>query len=275
VQKNRQGIEKTLGESHLRNSILIRSPRSLAARIRQSQMDLPAAGADPERIPAARDIPIRARLSSSRCDGHAPRAISAQSRSGWAMRPLTLLYPEWLPGNHAPRGPIASIAGLRISGGGKPIAWRRDPAYVYAFHVDVPAGVRELTVDFQHLSPTASPQGRIVMTPDLLNLQWEKMTLYPAGYFTRNIPVSASVTYPAGWTAATSLDVASKRGDRIAYKPVSYETLVDSPVFAGRYYRKEKLSSNVNLNLFADRPEDSPQRLPSSWRRTAAWSSRR
>jgi predicted metalloprotease with PDZ domain len=87
-------------------------------------------------------------------------------------------------------------------------------------------------------------------------VQFEKMSLYPAGYFTRNISIAPSVTYPAGWTAATSLDVASKRGDRIAYKPVSYETLVDSPIFAGRYHRKEKLSPNVNLNLFADRPED-------------------
>jgi len=111
-------------------------------------------------------------------------------------------------------------------------------------------------VEFQHLSPTEPNQGRIVMTPDLMNLQWEKMSLYPAGYFTRGIPIQANVTLPAGWQAATSLDVASRRGDRIAYKPVSYETLVDSPMFAGRYYRKEKLAEDVNLNIFADRPTD-------------------
>jgi predicted metalloprotease with PDZ domain len=243
----------------LRKAILI----SLAAAIAlpafaQSPNSLPQPAPIPNRIPASRDIPYPGTLSIHVDATDTARAIFRVRQTVPVANagPLTLLYPEWLPGNHAPRGPISTIAGLQITGNGRAIPWRRDPGNVFAFHVDVPAGVRELTVDFQHLSPTASPQGRIVMTPDLLNLQWEKMTLYPAGYFTRNIPVSASVTYPAGWSAATSLDVTSRRGDRVSYKPVSYETLVDSPVFAGRYYRKEKLSPNVNLNIFGDRPED-------------------
>ena len=94
------------------------------------------------------------------------------------------------------------------------------------------------------------------MTPAMLNLQWEKMSLYPAGYFTRDIPIQANVTYPTGWSAATSLDVASRAGSRISYRPVPYETLVDSPVFAGRYYRREELGNNMNLNIFADEPGD-------------------
>jgi predicted metalloprotease with PDZ domain len=169
---------------------------------------------------------------------------------------LTLLYPQWLPGNHAPRGPIASIAGLTVTAGNRPLAWRRDPTDVYAIHLDVPAGVREVRIAFQHLSPTAGAQGRIVTTPNMLNLQWEKMSFYPEGYFVRRIPVQASVTYPEGWRAATSLDVEEQRGGRITYRPVSYETLVDSPVFAGRYYRRERLAQNVNLNIFADGPGD-------------------
>jgi predicted metalloprotease with PDZ domain len=169
---------------------------------------------------------------------------------------LTLLYPQWLPGNHGPSGPIATLAGIRVTAGGRSIPWLRDPSYVYAFHVNVPAGVRELRVEFQHLSPVDSSQGRITMTPAMLNLQWEKMSLYPAGYFTRGIPIQANVTYPAGWTAATSLDVASRSGSRISYRAVPYETLVDSPVFAGRNYRREELGNNMNLNIFADEPGD-------------------
>lgn len=169
---------------------------------------------------------------------------------------LTLLYPQWLPGNHAPRGPINSIAGITVTGGGRPLAWRRDPRNVYVFHVEVPAGVREVRVAFQHLSPTATAQGRITMTPNMLNLQWEKMSLYPAGHFVRNIAIDAIVTLPAGWTAATSLDIESRRGNRIAYRTVPYETLVDSPLFAGRYFRRERIGDRVNLNLFADHPGD-------------------
>src|SRR5204862_504365 len=82
-----------------------------------------------------------------------------------APEPVTLLYPEWLPGNHGPRGPINSIAGLRITANGRPVEWRRDSSYVYAFHVDVPEGARSLRVEFQHLSPTDPGQGRVTMTP--------------------------------------------------------------------------------------------------------------
>ena len=169
---------------------------------------------------------------------------------------MTLLYPQYLPGNHAPRGPISSIAGLRVSANGRPVAWTRDPANVFAFHVDVPQGARQLDVQFEHLSPTEGAQGRIVTTPDMLNIQWEKMSLYPAGYFVRNIPIQADVTLPAGFQPATSLDVANRQGQRISYRPVSYETLVDSPMFAGRHYRRERLAPDVSLHLFADRPED-------------------
>src|SRR6266704_3194598 len=56
--------------------------------------------------------------------------------------PLTLFYPKWIPGEHAPTGPITDLAGLRITAGGKPIAWNRDAEDMYAFHVEVPAGVK-------------------------------------------------------------------------------------------------------------------------------------
>src|ERR1017187_5085490 len=33
---------------------------------------------------------------------------------------LTLLYPKWLPGDHASTGPIADLVGLKMKAGGKP-----------------------------------------------------------------------------------------------------------------------------------------------------------
>jgi hypothetical protein len=41
--------------------------------------------------------------------------------------PMTILYPQWLPGNHAPSGPLKNIGGIAFSAGGKPITWFRDP----------------------------------------------------------------------------------------------------------------------------------------------------
>ena len=173
---------------------------------------------------------------------------------------LTLLYPEWLPGKHYNFGSIDKLAGLVVRGNGQVLPWTRDPVDVFAFHVDVPQGVGELKIEFQFLSPTALNQGRVVVTPEMLNLQWGMVALYPAGYFTRRIMVDASVKLPAGWGYGVALDTASRDGDVARFKPVSLETLVDSPMFAGRYYRQYDLDpggkSPVRLNVVADTPDE-------------------
>lgn len=168
---------------------------------------------------------------------------------------MVLLFPAWLPGAHSPRGQIDKLAGLKIRANGKVVRWTRDTVDVFAFHLDVPAGARKLDLDFQFISATAANQGRVVMTPTMLNLQFNSMSLYPAGYFTRRIPVQATVKYPAGWTAASGLP-AKVLGQVYTYDKTDYDTLVDSPVFAGRYYREFALSPRVDLNVFADTAEE-------------------
>jgi predicted metalloprotease with PDZ domain len=107
-------------------------------------------------------------------------------------------------------------------------------------------------VTFDFLSATDGPQGRIVVTSDMMNLQPNSVSLYPAGWFTRRIPVNLSVTWPEGWTAASAMREASRQGNRITYQTVDYETLVDSPFFAGRHFAKWDLGQNVTLNVVAD-----------------------
>ena len=177
--------------------------------------------------------------------------------------PITLLYPQWLPGNHAPRGPLEKVAGLIVRAGGKVVPWMRDPVNVFAFHVDVPAGARSLDIEFQYLSPTAVDQGRMTMTPEMLNLQWNTLALYPAGYFSRRVQVEASARLPQGWAYATALEAQAPAGGTagglVRFKPVSLDVLVDSPLVAGRYARIVDLDPGakipVRLDIFADRPE--------------------
>ena len=88
-------------------------------------------------------------------------------------------------GNHAPRGPIYNYAGLKISASGKPVLWTRDPADVYAFHVDVPSGAKALDIEAQFLTPIEATQGPIMVTPEMLRLNWYVAALYPAGHFAR------------------------------------------------------------------------------------------
>ncbi|CAN5499893.1 M61 family metallopeptidase [soil metagenome] len=171
--------------------------------------------------------------------------------------PLILLYPSWIPGNHAPRGPIDKLAGLTITAGGKPVEWTRDVVDISAFHIDVPAGVSAIDLEFQYLSPTDPDQGRIVVTQEMMNVQWFALALYPAGHFTRQIQIEPSIRLPAGWSFGTALETAVS-GEVTTFKPVSFETLMDSPMFAGRYYKKLDLDpggrSRVSLNIVADDP---------------------
>ena len=173
--------------------------------------------------------------------------------------PLTLLYPQWLPGNHSPTGPINKLGGLVITAGEERLEWRRDPVDVYAFHVDVPAGVHALDLDFQFLSPVSHSEGRIVMTPAMLNVEWNTVALYPAGYYSRRIMVEPSVTLPDGFRLATALETASSTGATTTFKPTSFNTLVDSPLIAGRNFQSFDLDpggpARVSLDVITDRPD--------------------
>jgi predicted metalloprotease with PDZ domain len=173
--------------------------------------------------------------------------------------PLVLLFPQWLPGNHSPGGRVDKLAGLKIHANGERLEWARDPVEVFAFHVGVPSGATTLDLEFQFASPVEGNEGRMVMTPEMLNLQWNDVLLYPAGYFARQITVEPSVRLPEGWQLASGLETASNDGSLIKFKPVALETLVDSPIFAGRYFKRLDLdpgaSVPVHLDIVADRAD--------------------
>ena len=214
----------------------------------------------PPAIVAPHDAPfpgtIRLGVDATDVTRHIFRVIETIPVQGG---PLTLFYPKWLPGTHSPGGRIDAFAGLVIQARGRRVEWMRDAVDVYAFHVNVPAGTTQLDVEFQFLSACDGNEGRVVMTPEMLNLQWNSVALYPAGHFVRQITVEPSIKLPEGWQFATALEAASTTGSSTTFKPVSLETLVDSPVFAGRHVKKVELdgspSAPVRLNIFADRPD--------------------
>ncbi len=173
--------------------------------------------------------------------------------------PLKLWYPQWIPGNHAATGPINQFAGLTIAGNGQRIEWRRDPLDVYAFHLEVPAGVAELDIQFQSLSPTADDQGRVAMTTELMSVQWSRLLLYPAGYDARRVRFEPSLRLPEGWQFASALETAGTDGGVNRFRALALVDLVDSPVYAGRYFKQFDLDPGakipVRLNVIADAPE--------------------
>jgi len=144
---------------------------------------------------------------------------------------LTLYYPKWIPGDHAPDGPIEEMMGLEITAGGKRIAWHRDDVDMFTFHLTVPQGVDRINVRFQFPA-----EERI--TPHLLGVEWNTVALYYAGYPTKAQIFQPTLVIPAAWGHASALRTESDSGGRIAFEPVPFNTLVDSPVIAGEYFRE-------------------------------------
>jgi predicted metalloprotease with PDZ domain len=177
-----------------------------------------------------------------------------------AGSPVFLLYPSWIPGIHQPYTLIKNVSGLVIKGNGKVIEWKRDMYDVRAFQVDVPDGVTSLDVGFKFLSSQGSGQGPIRMTPEMLEFRWDQVSLYPAGYFTNRIQSVASVTLPAGWQYGSALEEASRSGNTYTFKPIDYMNLVDSPLLAGKYFKRLDLTSAksppVHMDIVADEPKD-------------------
>lgn len=171
--------------------------------------------------------------------------------------PVTLLYPEWLPGKHAPRGAIDKLAGIEFFANGKKLEWTRDPVNVYAFHVDAPKGAKVIDVKAQYLSPTAPAQGRIEITDEMMNLQWNSFILYPAGYPANGIDVALSLLLPKGWGYASALSPQSgvAGAKAVTYETTDLATLVDSPMFAGAHFKRVALDNGdapVHLNIVGD-----------------------
>jgi predicted metalloprotease with PDZ domain len=158
--------------------------------------------------------------------------------------PLTLLYPQWIPGDHRPSGPIADMVGLQITGAGRPIVWTRDLVNMFAFHLDVPSDVSEIEVAFDYLnSPNPSDRtSQASATSNLVILNWYDVLLYPQGTPTDRLQYRANLKLPQGWKYGTALPVERDSDGHIQFQTTSLTTLADSPLIAGRYFQTVDLS---------------------------------
>jgi predicted metalloprotease with PDZ domain len=177
--------------------------------------------------------------------------------------PLTLYYPEWIPGEHMPDGPIIEVAGMKFSGGGKPIAWRRDLVEMFSIHLDVPAGVTTLVADFDFLlsGPASGFSAGASATASLDVLSWNQVLMYPKGLPAKDILFAASLRLPADWKFGTALPIAKQDGATTEFAAVPLTTLVDSPVISGRYYRAIQLTPGQNPSHEIDIAADSAAAL--------------
>jgi predicted metalloprotease with PDZ domain len=199
--------------------------------------------------------PIRLQVDAA----DAPRRIfHVQMTMPAQPGPMTVLYPQWIPGEHGPTGPVVNLVGLKILGGGKTIAWKRDSVNLYAFVFEVPAGVSSLDVAFDYIAPPESEgfTSGGSTTSELAVLNWNQVLLYPKGADADSMQLQASLKVPPGWRYGTALPIQRETGNDVEFKPASLTTLIDSPISAGAHYRTidlgEDLGAQHYLHLAAD-----------------------
>ena len=194
----------------------------------------------------------------------APRKIfHAKLRIPATAGDFALYYPKWIPGEHAPDGPVIDLAGLKFTASGKNLKWRRDLLDGFTIHVEVPAGETEVNAELDFLSPATFEGGfssGSSATDKMAVISWNQVLLYPKGWKSDDLTYIATLKLPANWKYGTPLPIESTTGDQlngetqITFKPTSLSTLVDSPVITGEFLKIVKLADDppTEMDIAAD-----------------------
>ena len=216
----------------------------------------------------AQPAPIRITADLSEAPRHLYHAeIDLPVKPG----PLTLITPEWIPGEHRPTGPVEEFAGIVFTANGQQLPWRRDNVNLFSYHLDIPKGITAIHAHLDAIVPER-------VTPHMAVLEWERLLLYPANTPVRDIPIQPSVVVPAGWSIgtalipeATGLTPSAPTGvDEDAHAPTpgaqltrytatNVEQLEDSPILAGQYLHEYPLAPEITPKHFIDVASDEPR----------------
>lgn len=184
---------------------------------------------------------------------------------------LGLWYPKWIPGTHAPSGPIQDVAGLRLeTTDGKVVPWRRNDSEVFKVECDVPEGVHEIVARLDVIcnGPAVEASGHLSYGNNSVGMiNWSTCLLYPDGPSCDDIMASLSLRLPRTWRFATALKPESRgsgsdqkaAGDgSTVFKTVSLNDLLDNPLIAGEHLRTIPLEAGKNPPAFMHLVSESP-----------------
>ncbi len=216
----------------------MRSVRSLPATTLASLLCLLAAPA----LHAAADLTVRidARDIPRK---HVHTELTLAAKPG----PLVLVFPKWIPGEHAPSGPLDTIIGLEIKAKGSRLPWQRDPLDMFSITVTVPPGADHVDISLD--SGLSIGSGSFTSAPgsseQLAIIAWNEFVLLPKGRDADTISATGAITPPEGWDTACSLDSHPAAQGGVEFETVPLSQLIDSPVQIGRFTKRVALTGSA------------------------------
>jgi predicted metalloprotease with PDZ domain len=166
--------------------------------------------------------------------------------------PHGLCFPLWVPGTHAPSGPVENLGGLRIQDEhGTPVAWERDAQNPWRILPHITSDAQRLQIDLVYIAnqPTVNSIGiDVESSTQHAIINWNCALLYPESLPTADIRCVVSVRLPPGWDAASALRESDRTGDVRRYGPTSLTEVVDRPLLAGAQMQ------HIDLRLPSDGP---------------------
>ncbi|MCX8511356.1 MAG: hypothetical protein ORN83_06315 [Chthoniobacteraceae bacterium] len=160
---------------------------------------------------------------------------------------LVVWYPKWIPGVHAPAGPVQNLAGLRFeSAAGDILEWKRDEVEMNRFLITVPAGADRVIAKLDYIcnQPTTSSSGVDSFGNSKVGvINWNTVLLYPEDASIDRMTASVRLQLPAGWRFGTALAAAIKaEGTSLAFESMTLRRVVDSPLICGEHFRSIELT---------------------------------
>jgi len=167
---------------------------------------------------------------------------------------LIVWYPKWIPGVHAPGGPVANLGGLRFTTAkGEEVVWKRDDEEPFRFHVTVPAGADRVVAHLDYIcnQPNANSSGVDSFGNSLLGvINWNTVLVYPESAHIDTATAKVKLRLPEGWRFGTALKPEQQNGEGVTFAAVTLRTVVDSPLLCGKNFRDIELTGKNTPPVF-------------------------
>lgn len=162
---------------------------------------------------------------------------------------LVLRYPQWVPGVHAPGGPIQNLAGFSVrTGAGDEVPWRREPGDVFRFLIEPPEGASTLEIDLRYIAnqPTSNSRGIDCFgSPEIGFLSPNTVLLVPERVPASEWLIETTLVLPDGWQVRCAIDAVEMEGSTVVLEQADAIELVDTPIMVGAHVVSYDLSDGA------------------------------